>query len=629
MTEDHRESNQPPRPSGGGTSYDGTGVADNSTATLPVSAGLDQEPSRISIDDILGLAEETLKSCEADGGLRRALDHLRVRLATGQLQLAVLGQFKRGKSTVINALLGSAVLPTGAIPLTAMATFIAWSPRSFARITFKTQRSPEELHSENPDTIRKFLGRFATEESNPKNRLGVDRVDLFFRSHLLANGTILIDTPGVGSTHRHNTDAAIQILPECDAALFVVSADPPITQIELDYLLQLQKKVSRIFFVVNKIDYLDTEDSVQVTDFLRTVLAEKLKFTSPVQIFCVSARNGLQAKQAGDREALSKSGISALESYLTQHLADEKRSTLRSAARIKGVELLSQAVSDLQFRIRTLQIPFEDLAVKRTIFASGLQNIKEQRELLPDILSGSKRQLVEMLESRIALLRTDTLKKFAKYVDGALLESNLNARNSVLQEELGVVISETFDQAESAFRDSFTAAVDLALTRLIERIELQVDTVRKAAGDLFNIPLFAHISSPSLHIKVEPYWITERDNPAIIPDAARYLERVLPPSFRRRRLRARIFRDLNEIVVRNAENLRWSFHRALSEIFIKAEAELEKRIDSAVSTTQGAIEAAFKLRQDRLFTAEPEIDRLTQAMTSLRALGVSLAHEAS
>jgi predicted GTPase len=173
--------------------------------------------------------------------LRRRLEHER-------LQLAVLGQFKRGKSTFINALLGADVLPTAVIPLTAVATFIAWRREPLVVVHFKDNARSEEFSPQTTAEIRDILFRFVAEEANPENRLGVERVELFYPADILAHGTVIIDTPGVGSTLRHNTEAALRVLPECDAAFFVVSADPPITEAELEYLSRLKAKMARVFF---------------------------------------------------------------------------------------------------------------------------------------------------------------------------------------------------------------------------------------------------------------------------------------------------------------------------------------------------------------------------------------------
>jgi hypothetical protein len=131
----------------------------------------------------------------------------------------LLGQFKRGKSTFINALLGAPLLPMAVVPLTAVPIFISWRSSPSVCVRFADGRPAQELSADNPDAIREFLFRFVAEEANPKNTLRVDRVEVFYPAPVLADNTVLIDTPGVGSTFRHNTEAALQVLAECDAAV--------------------------------------------------------------------------------------------------------------------------------------------------------------------------------------------------------------------------------------------------------------------------------------------------------------------------------------------------------------------------------------------------------------------------
>src|SRR5438128_8056846 len=152
------------------------------------------------------------------------LDSLRERLTTERFQLAVLGQFKRGKSTVLNALLGQSGLPIGVVPVTAIATFLEPAPASSIRVTYVSGKV-EEFEPPDTDALREKLTTFVTEEANPRNVLNVARVDVFLPGELLDRGVVLIDTPGVGSTLRHQTTAADAGLPECDAALLVVSTD--------------------------------------------------------------------------------------------------------------------------------------------------------------------------------------------------------------------------------------------------------------------------------------------------------------------------------------------------------------------------------------------------------------------
>ncbi len=85
------------------------------------------------------------------------------RLQHERLHLAVLGQFKRGKSTFINALLGAPILPTGVIPVTAVATFIAWGPEPLVSVNFRDGRPPERFATRDPSGIRDFVFRFVSE----------------------------------------------------------------------------------------------------------------------------------------------------------------------------------------------------------------------------------------------------------------------------------------------------------------------------------------------------------------------------------------------------------------------------------------------------------------------------------
>ncbi len=156
------------------------------------------------------------------------------RFEDGRFHLAVLGQFKRGKSTLLNALLGHSLLPTSVVPLTAIPTFVQYGPDLCICVRYQDGKRAKEFAGRPIEEAVKILEGFVTEEGNPKNRLRVKQVDILHPAPILQHGVVLIDTPGVGSTFTHNTRATINFLPQCDAALFVVSADPPLTEVEVN-----------------------------------------------------------------------------------------------------------------------------------------------------------------------------------------------------------------------------------------------------------------------------------------------------------------------------------------------------------------------------------------------------------
>lgn len=276
----------------------------------PLTASDGRRPSPAAVlPDFLEEARERVGALgaefQADGG---RLDDLRQRLREERCHLAVLGQFKRGKSTLVNALLGAPVLPVAVIPLTSIPTFLRGGDQIAARVLFDNGKPEERFAGSEAEAQADFLARFVTEGANPRNRLGVRVVEATYPAPVLGKGLALIDTPGIGSTFRHNTEATVNFLPQCDAALFVVSADPPITEVEVEFLKLAHHKLARLFFVLNKVDHLDASECRTAVAFLQQVLCDQVGFSSPPPIHCVSARQGLAARRNRDAAAWQRSG---------------------------------------------------------------------------------------------------------------------------------------------------------------------------------------------------------------------------------------------------------------------------------------------------------------------------------
>jgi GTP-binding protein EngB required for normal cell division len=409
------------------------------------------------------------------------------RLEQQRLQLAILGQFKRGKSTFINALLGAPVLPSAVIPLTAVAVFIAWGAEPLARVEFKAERASEELRSAEPDKLRNFLAQFVAEEQNPKNRLAVSRVELFYPAPILANGTVLIDTPGVGSTLQHNTDAAIAVLPECDAGLFILSVDPPITENELAYLQRLHGKAIRLFFVLNKLDYLDADEQKAAVEFLHKVLSERSLLSPSAPIFAVSARNGLLAKQKNDHKSLEHSGIAAVEGHLLRYLATEKSRELNAAIRRKAGDVILEAISDIRLRIRVLNMPIEDLAAKARMFEDALRAVEEQRLVTRDLLAGDRRRLLQLLETRAQELRSEASGKLAATIDASLGGNVPDSWEAAGRNAVSATIQNLFEEVQDRLVGAFAAEASKSLAAHGQRFESLIGTVRQTAAEIFNV----------------------------------------------------------------------------------------------------------------------------------------------
>jgi len=107
---------------------------------------------------------------------RSKLTELNSRYSEGRFHLAVLGQFKRGKSNLLNALIGEPILPMGVIPLTAAPTFIQYAETPKIRVQYQGGHVADKFSGASTEERSAYLAKFVTEEGNPQNRLDVVEV---------------------------------------------------------------------------------------------------------------------------------------------------------------------------------------------------------------------------------------------------------------------------------------------------------------------------------------------------------------------------------------------------------------------------------------------------------------------
>ncbi|MFZ0761505.1 MAG: dynamin family protein [Candidatus Sulfotelmatobacter sp.] len=194
---------------------------------------------------------------------------LAARISEGRFYVACVGQFKRGKSTLINALIGEPVVPTGFIPVTAVPTVVRFGERLSARV-----RSHNGPWSNIPLAE---LKQFVTEEFNPENKKEVQGAEAFAPSPLLSSGMCIVDTPGLGSVFTGNSAATQAFIPHIDAALVVVGADPPLAGEELTLVEAVGKQVHDLILVLNKADRTTDAERDAAASFTRQLLEKRLR----------------------------------------------------------------------------------------------------------------------------------------------------------------------------------------------------------------------------------------------------------------------------------------------------------------------------------------------------------------
>jgi hypothetical protein len=588
-------------------------------ATPSCSHECDAEDSRgfhLLLDNaerlVLGLAPQFAEDL-------KKLVFLAERLDEGRFHLAVLGQFKRGKSTLLNALLGEWLLPASVVPLTAIPTFLQYGPELIARVSYHDDRAAEEFHGKSTEELHEILHGFVTEEGNPSNRLGVLQVEISHPAPILKHGVVLIDTPGIGSTFTHNTEATLNFLPQCDAALFVVSADPPLTEVEAQFLKDVRSRVSRLFFIFNKVDYLNDDEKKACLEFLGRVLREKIGLNDDSPVFCVSARQGLEGKVFDKPDLWMQSGLEEVENHLIGFLVSEKTSTLRQALGRKVRDLLEDVVMRLRLGIRSLRMPLHDLEKRLQVFDKELKSAQGQRTSAQDLLAGDRKRALKLLEERAETLRQTS----AKHLDRVVEESFATVKDSKISEKF--VLDELAEEVTSFFQDSaeevsrgFGVHVTETLRPHQQRADELIESIRRAAAELFDIPYHAPESSEAFEMKRRPHWVLRKRVPTlpiVVPEEA--LDKLLPGKFRINRMKKRLSRQIDTLVRHNVENLRWATLQNLNDAFHRFALTLDQRFVETIAATHGAIEATYVKRREHAEAIVDDVERMEAASADL------------
>ncbi len=275
------------------------------------------------------------------------------RVAEGRFYVACVGQFKRGKSTLINALIGASVLPAGVVPVTTIPTVIRHGDHRRARIRFQTRGWS--------DVPLDTLAEYVSEDKNPENAKAVKGVEVFFPSSLLASGMCFVDTPGLGSVFAGNTAATHDFIPHIDAAIIVIGADPPISGEELAIVETVAKQVSNLLFVLNKADRVNPDELATATAFARRVLEKRLNRPVPM-IFETSAVEQIEKRGSGRdwnklvaalQELVDGSGSNLVRESAQRALARTEEQLLRIIAEER--QALRRPVEESQRRIAQLR----------------------------------------------------------------------------------------------------------------------------------------------------------------------------------------------------------------------------------------------------------------------------------
>jgi hypothetical protein len=388
--------------------------------------------------------------------LAERLAAARRNLANPGVHVVVAGEFKQGKSSLVNALLGAAVCPVDDDVATAVPTSLRYGEQAQAELVYEGEPPRREVVP--VDDLRRYVVEQAlpgmpAAPATPR----LVGVDVRLPRKMLAGGLVVVDTPGVGGLGSAHAAASLAAISLADAVLFVTDASQELTRTEVDFLRRARELCGTVLCVLTKTDFYPAWRTIRQLD-------EQHLRGDGVGVLPVSSTLRARAVKTNDTALNAESGFPALVSFVNERVAAGGAATLAAEAAGEVAAVCRQLESQFEAERAALADPE---AAKRVI----------------DELTATK--------ARVEALRTAAAKWMQTLSDGIAdlssdIDHDLRARiRRVIQEAEDAI--ENGDPADTwpemeAWLESRTSFELLANYTVLRR---QADALSEQVGDHF------------------------------------------------------------------------------------------------------------------------------------------------
>lgn len=367
-----------------------------------------------------------------DDQLLNLVTNLEISIRKNQYKILVLGEFKRGKSTFVNALLEEPILPMDVLPETATLNEIIYSDEPFVKVYYINGMVEEG--SLTPE----FLHQFSANAENSRAEL-VDKIQIGYPVSFLENKITLVDTPGVADLDDTRCDVTYNILPTANAVIFVLDANTPLTNSECEFITErvLPLGVNNILFLLNKYDFVDEEED---DDFLEAI-EQRLKETfmnddgsslvENIKLLPVSSKMALEGYINHDNKLVEYSGLKNVKSILNEMLSKgaieaQKIQIYETKYTIILNHILKSLNEDISMKSMSVQdLEKVSISLKNLIDSKSEVNVKLSR-------------YIDSMRSMISSMTQTSIKTFQ--------ESLINSVHEKIDEYVGTQLDKFVDQ---------------------------------------------------------------------------------------------------------------------------------------------------------------------------------------
>lgn len=432
--------------------------------TINVVAGdlreLMQTADELKMQNSSGLVQDMLKRVEENS-----------------FSIAVVGEFKRGKSTFINALLGKDILPSDILPCSATLNRVTYGVRPGVLVKFKD--GTEE--SVDINKLTEYVTKLTEESEEMAGR--VKEAIVSYPIPYCQNNVEIIDTPGLNDDATM-TDVTLSVLPHVDAAILVIMAQSPFSEYERAFLEDklLTSDLGRVIFIVTAIDRLNRpEDADRVVKAIRDRIrkyvikraaeqfgAESEEYEVYIRkigeprVFPLSAWQALQAKEKADNALLVTSRFDVFENALEKFLSEERGAIFLQVPINRLLSASAEVLSTFKIREGALQMQQGDFNAASEIALRDIEDLRQRKN--------SEMQRVDAAAKQVEI----EVKPLVGQLDEAIKSTALDVIENAEIEEADVANQEAIKKLVERLNTQIQAAVQTSTQKQLEKIQLVV-----------------------------------------------------------------------------------------------------------------------------------------------------------
>lgn len=417
--------------------------------------------------------EETGKTLEAS----------RKKLEERKFAVGILGEFKRGKSTVINSLLEKEIMPADILPTSATMNRVTYDMTPHVELLMRDGTVMEIGIDELPDYVTKL------DERREAQAALVEEAIVYYPCKFCQNGVDIVDTPGLNDDERMSRITE-EIIPKLDVVIMVLVHDSPFSSSEADFVLNklMTSDLGRILFLVNKIDTLRREsDRVRAIENIKSRIQEKVLESTKriygegsqeyqdtkrklgnIKVFPFSALDALDGKLEGDPELIAKSGTIPFEQELTRMLTEERGALeLQIPLSVMG-RGAQEIIKAIETRKNALQMSSQEFEEQQKEALAQIEAIRaqktEEKKRLRNSAIAARDQLTAQVAEFYPVLREQLMAALDNtYIDSASMSTKGGQ-----------------DAAVAELQKALNKEMETSMSGFSERIEMQL---RNIAGE--------------------------------------------------------------------------------------------------------------------------------------------------